>query len=167
MRGAPFLSRRSQFVLLWFSPLCKEPITSFKIEACPSCHIIPPNDDQWQYNMSRYISFMDHTAELAHPNVPSRIITDLFGFQVRFNNLAFFFIVQALFGREKCQERSAEYERLHPPYIVIAKGIWSPINGRTGTSEGRLDFQRSYPHAPYQGKQPKSRSHGQTHFLRH
>lgn len=30
---------------------------------------------------------MDHTAELTHPNVPSSIISDLFGFQVLFDNL--------------------------------------------------------------------------------
>ncbi|KAG0038103.1 hypothetical protein BGZ82_001117 [Podila clonocystis] len=68
-------------MLLSNCPLCKKPITSFKIEACPSCRIAPPNEDQWQYNMSRFISFMDHTAELTHPNMPSGIITDLFGFQ--------------------------------------------------------------------------------------
>ncbi|KAG0017798.1 hypothetical protein BGZ81_010532 [Podila clonocystis] len=68
-------------MLLSNCPLCKKPITSFKIEGCPSCRIGPPNEDQWQYNMSRYISFLDHTAELTHPNVPSGIIADLFGFQ--------------------------------------------------------------------------------------
>ncbi|KAG0083477.1 hypothetical protein BGZ93_001783 [Podila epicladia] len=69
-------------MLLSKCPSCKEPISSFKIEACPSCRIVPSNEDQWQYNMTRYISFMDHTAELTHPNVPSSIITDLFGFQI-------------------------------------------------------------------------------------
>ncbi|KAF9376166.1 hypothetical protein CPB97_011000 [Podila verticillata] len=62
-------------------PSCKKSIASFKIEACPSCRVVPPNENQWQYNMSRYISFMDHTAELTHPNMPSSIISDLLGFQ--------------------------------------------------------------------------------------
>ncbi|KAF9314760.1 hypothetical protein BG003_003873, partial [Podila horticola] len=90
-------------------PLCKEPITSFKIEACPSCHIIPPNDDQWQYNMSRYISFMDHTAELAHPNVPSRIITDLFGFQISNSST----------GASQPRVQVLSIERAHLPEVVV------------------------------------------------
>ncbi|KAG0337510.1 hypothetical protein BG004_007613 [Podila humilis] len=58
-------------------PSCKETITSFKIEACPACHVTPPKEDSWQYNLSRSISFMDSTAELTHPNVPSATIADL------------------------------------------------------------------------------------------
>lgn len=88
-------------ILFAGSTSCRKSIISFKIEACPSCRIVLPNENQWQYNMSRHISFMDHTAELTHPNVPSSIISDLFGFQVLFVNLIciFVFLISELFGR--------------------------------------------------------------------
>ncbi|KAG0359501.1 hypothetical protein BG005_000661 [Podila minutissima] len=108
-------------MLLSKCPSCKEPITSFKIEACPSCRIVPPNEDQWQYNMSRYISFMDHTAELTHPNVPSSIITDLIGFQRRFfleRFKIYFKISNSSTGASQPRVQVLSIERAHLPEVV-------------------------------------------------
>jgi hypothetical protein len=36
----------------------------------------------WHYSLSRYIAFMDDTAELRHPSIPSRVVEGFLGFSV-------------------------------------------------------------------------------------
>lgn len=64
------------------SPLCHNAINSFKIEACPTCNVAPNGDNMWHYSLTRYISFMDDTAELRHPSIASSVVEDFLGFSV-------------------------------------------------------------------------------------
>lgn len=64
------------------SLLCHKAINSFKIEACPTCNVTPNGDNMWHYSLTRYISFMDDTAELRHPSIASRVVEDFLGFTV-------------------------------------------------------------------------------------
>ncbi|KAG0297603.1 hypothetical protein BGZ96_005706 [Linnemannia gamsii] len=61
-------------------PMCHSAINSFKIDACPTCKVAPTGDNMWHYSFARYISFMDDTAELRHPSIPSRVVEDFLGF---------------------------------------------------------------------------------------
>ncbi|KAK3830219.1 MAG: hypothetical protein JOS17DRAFT_791443 [Linnemannia elongata] len=61
-------------------PLCHKAINSFKIEACPTCNVAPNGDNMWHYSLTRYISFMDDTAELRHPSIASHVVEDFLGF---------------------------------------------------------------------------------------
>ncbi|KAH7042427.1 hypothetical protein BKA57DRAFT_125160 [Linnemannia elongata] len=61
-------------------PLCHNAINSFKIEACPTCNVAPNGDNMWHYSLTRYISFMDDTAELRHPSIASSVVEDFLGF---------------------------------------------------------------------------------------
>ncbi|KAI8355465.1 hypothetical protein B0O80DRAFT_528664 [Mortierella sp. GBAus27b] len=60
---------------------CKGAITSYKMDACPKCQIMPKSEDSWTYCLSRHISFMDHTAELYHPTIHSDVVQNLLGFK--------------------------------------------------------------------------------------
>ncbi|OAQ31819.1 hypothetical protein K457DRAFT_17128 [Linnemannia elongata AG-77] len=61
-------------------PLCHNAINSFKIEACSTCNVAPNGDNMWHYSLTRYISFMDDTAELRHPSIASSVVEDFLGF---------------------------------------------------------------------------------------
>ncbi|KAF9941412.1 hypothetical protein BGZ65_003602 [Modicella reniformis] len=62
-------------------PSCKGTITSYKMEVCPRCQVMPKSDDSWTYCFSRHISFMDNTAELYHPSISSDIVQNLLEFK--------------------------------------------------------------------------------------
>lgn len=65
------------------SESCKGTITSCKMEACARCQTIPASEDAWTFSLSRHISFMDNTAELHHPCIPSDVVETLLGFKVK------------------------------------------------------------------------------------
>ncbi|GJJ72604.1 hypothetical protein EMPS_04962 [Entomortierella parvispora] len=62
-------------------PACKSAVSSFKMEVCSTCNTMPPGEECWRYDVSRYISFMDDTGELHHPLVPSAVFQNLLGFK--------------------------------------------------------------------------------------
>ncbi|KAF8928180.1 hypothetical protein BGZ47_001769 [Haplosporangium gracile] len=70
----------SSDVLTAKCPMCHNAINSFKIEACSTCNVAPNGNNMWHYNLTRYISFMDDTAELRHPSITSRVVEDFLGF---------------------------------------------------------------------------------------
>ncbi|KAF9560085.1 hypothetical protein EC968_006360 [Mortierella alpina] len=68
-------------VLTTKCPSCKETISSYKMETCSRCTTTPAEEDSWRFSLARYISFMDDTAELHHPNVSSDTAQRLLGFK--------------------------------------------------------------------------------------
>ncbi|KAF9897641.1 hypothetical protein BX616_005232 [Lobosporangium transversale] len=56
------------------------------IEQCPSCKLLPKNDDSWSYSLMRHISLMDDTAELRHPSISSEAVQALLGYKVNYFN---------------------------------------------------------------------------------
>ncbi|KAG0054922.1 hypothetical protein BGZ83_010047 [Gryganskiella cystojenkinii] len=62
-------------------PSCTSTISSFKMEVCPGCNVMPSGERCWNYNLSRLVSFIDDTAELHHPMVPSEAVEKLLGFK--------------------------------------------------------------------------------------
>ncbi|KAG0221770.1 hypothetical protein BGX31_009567 [Mortierella sp. GBA43] len=72
--------------LVDFSDSCKGAITSYKMDACPKCQIMPKSEDSWTYCLSRHISFMDHTAELYHPTIHSDVVQNLLGFKISWSD---------------------------------------------------------------------------------
>ncbi|KAG0210784.1 hypothetical protein BGX33_004706 [Mortierella sp. NVP41] len=61
-------------------PMCQNAINSCKMEACSKCHVAPTTENMWHYNLARYISFMDDTAELRHPNISSDVVQKCLGY---------------------------------------------------------------------------------------
>ena len=64
------------------SPSCANSISSFKMEVCPDCNVMPSGEGCWNYNLSRHVSLIDDTAELHHPLVPSEAAQKLLEFKV-------------------------------------------------------------------------------------
>ncbi|KAG0301464.1 hypothetical protein BGZ98_008336 [Dissophora globulifera] len=54
-------------------------ITSYKIEACPGCNVLPKGEESWTFSLARNVSFMDNTAELRHPNISSATAQSMLG----------------------------------------------------------------------------------------
>ncbi|KAG0312640.1 hypothetical protein BGZ99_009358 [Dissophora globulifera] len=73
------IENRSAEILTAKCPSCKATITSYKIEACPRCNVLPKGEELWTFSLARNVSFMDNTAELRHPNISSATAQSMLG----------------------------------------------------------------------------------------